>query len=115
MSRGKNGVHGRVKNVEVGDRHLYTFEMYRPKPDLKAGKVVSGGVRYRRRHGRGWKTVDFSAIAEGCAKTYRVDGRDVEFLLTDGGLSVAVKGEGGPRLVPFSTLADFGRRQGTLL
>ncbi len=104
-------VRGRVRNVEVGDRHLFTFEMRAPKYDLKAKTLDAGGVRFKRVRSRQWSGVTFQQIAERDEAWRRVAGRDVKAEFTDAGLKVTVRGEGGSTVIPWTTVASFGKRQ----
>ena len=111
----KRRVFGRARNVEVGEKFLYTFEMVKDRYSFDEKKLILGGVRFKRIRSREWTLVTFATIAEGNRMTRDVEGWPVSFVLGESGLEVRVKGEGGKRTIPFDILANLGSRQPLLL
>ena len=110
-------VKGRVRNVEIGSKHLYIFEMVGPKVRFEGLKIISeeGGVKIRKRFSKETEFVPFSKLAERNQAWRRVNGRDVLFTFTETGLLINVKGDRGTREIPFEQLHNFGRNQPLLI
>ncbi len=109
----KRTVHGRARNVEVGAKHLYQFEMSKGSIVYEGAKPVykEGGVRYKAKHTSEWKFVPFSRIAEGMETWRDVGGTRVCFTLAETGLEVKRSRTSPPRTIEYAALANFGRKQ----